>query len=194
MQTTSKGGIEMDCACRAKGIKEKVMEITAKGLAKSTGAMAVDLGVSEMEVIRNLPADMVKEVSKERFDEIIEDISQWGTLMVIVSNGSIILEIKAPFPVGTYGHGYYNLESSNTPIGGHIRADDLSAIFFVSRPYMDMETHSIQFFNKNGNAMFKLFLGWDENRQIISEQMGKFINLKNRLCQRGERQCGQNCK
>lgn len=43
-----------------------------------------------------------------------------------------------------------------------------------------VESHSIQFFNKNVNAMFKLYLGRDENRQIIQEQKDKFRNLKNR--------------
>jgi putative heme utilization carrier protein HutX len=177
----------MNCACgvknadSAKGLKKKVAEMAANNPSQATGAMAKELGVSEMEVVRNLPDDMVKEVSKERFDEIIEDVSKWGDLTVIVQNESTILEVKASFPIGTYGHGYYNLKSKDTPIGGHIKADDLSAVFFVSKPFMGLESHSVQFFNKNGNAMLKLYLGRDENRVIIPEQIERFINLKNRL-------------
>lgn len=174
----------MDCSCKAQckanEIKEKVKEMALKNPSQSTAAMAKELETSEMNVISNLPEDMVKEVSKGRFDEIIAEVSTWGTLTVIVQNESTILEVKAPFPAGTYGHGYYNLKSKETAIGGHIKSDDLEAIFFVSKPFMGLESHSIQFFNKNGNAMFKLFLGRDDNRQINQEQLEKFINLKNR--------------
>jgi putative heme utilization carrier protein HutX len=170
----------MNCACGTKRLKEKVMEMASANPSQATTAMAKELEVCEMDVIRNLPEDMAKEVSKDRFDEIIAEVSTWGVLTVIVQNESTILEVKAPFPVGTYGHGFYNLQSKDTPVGGHIRADDLSAIFFVSKPFMGLESHSIQFFNGNGNAMFKLYLGRDENRQIIQEQMEEFINLKDK--------------
>jgi len=178
----------MNCVCGAKN-KDSVKEILAKRVAemvannpsKATGAMAAELEASEMDVIRCLPETMVKEVPKERFDEIVEEVSTWGNLTVIVQNESTIMEVKAPFPKGIYGHGYYNLKSNDTPIGGHIKASELSAIFFVSKPFMGLESHSIQFFNGNGNAMFKLYLARDENRQILTEQMEKFVNLKNRL-------------
>lgn len=171
----------MNCACEAKGIKEKVMEMAQKNPSQATGAMAKELEISEMDVIRNLPEDMVKEVSKDRFDEIIAEVSTWGVLTVIVQNESTILEVKAPFPLGTYGHGFYNLQSKDTPIGGHIKIDDLDAIFFVSKPFMGLESHSIQFFNKNGSPMFKLYLGRDEQKKILIEQMEKFKSLKERL-------------
>ncbi len=100
-----------------------------KRQCQETGAMAQELGVSEKEIIRCLPGDMVKEVSKDRFDEIIAEVSGWGIVTVIVQNESTILKVKAPFPVGTYGHGYYNLKSKDSPIGGNIKVDDLSAIF-----------------------------------------------------------------
>ena len=168
--------------CWSEGsLKNKVRDIITKEPSRIPGALAEELGVSEMEVIRSLPDEMVKEVSKEKFDEIIEEISNWGNLTVIVQNESTILEVKASFPVGTYGDGYYNLKSKDTPIGGHIRTDDLSAIFIVSKPFMGMESHSIQFFNKNGNAMFKLYLGRDENRVIIPEQIKRFLALKDRI-------------
>lgn len=177
----------MNCGCSKEksksdgSLKDKIRDIIAKDPSKMTGALAGELGVSEMEVIRCLPDDMVKEISKEKFDEIIEEVSKWGNLTVIVQNESTILEIKASFPMGTYGHGYYNLKSKDTPIGGHIKADDLSAIFFVSKPFMGIESHSMQFFNENGNAMFKLYLGRDEKRVIIPEQMERFLALKSRF-------------
>ncbi|MBZ0157837.1 MAG: heme utilization cystosolic carrier protein HutX [Alphaproteobacteria bacterium] len=162
-------------------VREKVAEMAAGSPSKSTGAIAAELGVSERDVMKNLPGDMVREVSREHFDAIVDEVSTWGTMTVIVQNESTILEVKASFPKGTYGHGYFNLKSDGTPVGGHIRASELAEIFFVSRPYMGLESHSIQFFNGKGNAMFKLFLGRNEQRQIFPEQKEKFLALRDRL-------------
>ncbi len=170
----------MGCACNII-VKESVKEAIEKDPSKATGAMAKELGVSEKEVISCLSDEMVKEVPIDKFEEIIEEVSKLGQLTLIVQNESTIFQVRTLFPLGSYGHGYYNLLSKETPIGGHIKDEELSAIFLVSKPFMGIETHSIQFFNHNGNAMFKLFLGRDENRQIIPEQMEKFISLKNRF-------------
>ncbi len=159
-------------------VQDKVRHSVDKNPSKWTGELAKELEVSELEVMRCLPDEMMEEVSKDKFDAIIAEISQWGKLTVIVQNESTILEVKASFPAGTYGHGYYNLKSKDTPIGGHIKIDDLAAIFFVSKPFMKMKTYSIQFFNNNGNAMFRLYLGRDEERVIIPEQIEKFLALK----------------
>lgn len=181
----------MGCACGAKCAESakdvhetaagKVAEMVTNNPSKTTGAMAAELGVSEREVIRCLPETMAKEVAKEKFDEIVEEVSTWGALTVIVQNESTILEVKASFPKGTYGHGYYNLKPNGTPIGGHIRASELSAIFFISKPFMGRESHSIQFFDGNGRAMFKLYLGRDESKQIITDQKERFIALRERM-------------
>lgn len=160
---------------------DKVRHSVDKNPSKWTGELAKELEVSELEIMRCLAEKMCQEVSKDKFDDIIAEISQWGKLTVLVQNESTILEVKASFPVGSYGHGYYNLKSKDTPIGGHIRISELAAIFFVSKPFMKMETHSIQFFNNNGNAMFRLYLGRDEKRVIIPEQIDKFLALKEKM-------------
>ena len=124
----------MRCAYETKELKEKVLEMVSKNPSEATSAMAKELEVSEMDIIRNLPKDMVKEVSKDRFDEIIAEVSTFGTLTIIVQNESTILEVKAPFPVGKYGHGFYNLQSKDTPVGGHIKTDDLLACLLYTSP------------------------------------------------------------
>lgn len=45
----------MGCACQTKDIKEKVVEIMIKKPSKGTGALASEMGVSEMQIVRCLP-------------------------------------------------------------------------------------------------------------------------------------------
>ncbi|RKG56973.1 heme utilization cystosolic carrier protein HutX, partial [Corallococcus exercitus] len=40
-----------------------------------------------------------------------------------------------------------------------------------------MDTASILFFNKEGSAMLKIFLGRDDHRQLLSEQVNAFHAL-----------------
>ncbi|MEI6977874.1 ChuX/HutX family heme-like substrate-binding protein, partial [Escherichia coli] len=42
---------------------------------------------------------------------------------------------------------------------------------------MGMDTASILFFNKEGSAMLKIFLGRDDHRQLLSEQVSAFHAL-----------------
>ena len=50
-------------------------------------------------------------------------------------------------------------------------------IAFVERNFMRMATASIIFLNKNGEAMFKIFVGRDEKRQLKADQLDKFRSL-----------------
>jgi putative heme iron utilization protein len=43
---------------------------------------------------------------------------------------------------------------------------------------MGMDTLSIQFFNVDGEAMFKIFVGRDEKRQLKADQVERFAALE----------------
>jgi hypothetical protein len=66
-------------------------------------------------------------------------------------------------------------------VGGHIRADLLSAIYFVERPFMGMKSMSVQFFTLSGAPLFKVYLGRDEKRQLLPPQIELFTILRDRL-------------
>jgi hypothetical protein len=161
---------------------ERVSETIRGGGFMDTQALAMDMGISEMEFLRNLPPRMVAETSKDNFDDIMEEVTDWGRLTTIVRNGSVIMEISAPFPTGAYGHGYFNLHGGASPISGHIRASRMLGILFVSMPLMGMECHSIQFFDEDGAAMFKLYLGRNEKREILPDQLEKYRSLRDGIC------------
>ncbi len=122
--------------------------------------IAQEYGVSTLEVVRNLTEDHRALVGAERFSDIMEDVGTWGDILFIVHTPDIVLECKGALPPGSFARGYYNIHG-DSPIGGHIRADNCRAIAFVSRPFMGRASCSIQFFNAAGEAMFKIFVRRD---------------------------------
>ncbi len=121
-----------------------------------------------------------KVISGSNFDEIIEDISTWGKILMIKITPSFVIEIKDYMPKGTYGHGYYNFNGESS-ISGHLKASDIDKIVFVSKTHRGMLSHSISFNDKEGEHIFKVFVARDENKELLKEQVEKFEALKNRF-------------
>lgn len=133
--------------------------------------------VSTLEVVRALPDSHRTLVSADKFETILEAVAGWGPILFIVHTPDLVLECEGPLPPGTFGRGFFNLHGES-PIGGHIRVSRLKEIAFVSRPFMGRESRSIQFFNLDGDAMFKIFVRRDEARNLIAEQVEKFDALR----------------
>lgn len=133
--------------------------------------------VTTLDVVRALPDQHRTLVSGDRFETILETVTGWGPILFIVHTADLVLECEGPLPPGSFGRGYYNLHG-DSPIGGHIRASRCSEIAFVARPFMGRESRSIQFFNHDGEAMFKIFVRRDEARNLIAEQVARFDALR----------------
>jgi heme iron utilization protein len=91
-----------------------------------------------------------------------------------------VLECAGRIPPGSFARGYFNLHG-DSPIGGHIKADNCAHIVFVSRPFMGRPSCSLQFFNLAGEAMFKVFVRRDSERNLIAEQVQRFDTLRREL-------------
>jgi heme iron utilization protein len=141
--------------------------------------IARDYGVSTLEVVRNLPAEQGVIAPAEAFADIMQDITQWGEILFLIHNADIVLECTGTLPPGSFGHGYFNIHG-DSPIGGHIRAENCKAIAFVSRGAMGRTAHSVQFFNATGDAIFKIFVRRDAARTLLPEQVAKFEALRGR--------------
>jgi putative heme utilization carrier protein HutX len=63
---------------------------------------------------------------------------------------------------------------------GHIKAENCTHIALIERKFMGMDTASI-LFNQAGSAMFKIFLGQDEHRQLLADQVSAFHALSSSL-------------
>ena len=128
--------------------------------------------------IEEINENIEKIVSGSKFDEIIEDISKWGKILMIKITPSFVIEIKDFMPTGTYGHGYYNFNTKGSSISGHLKASDIEKIVFSSKIHIGMLSHSVSFNDINGENIFKVFVTRNENREIIKDQFDKFIALR----------------
>jgi hypothetical protein len=142
--------------------------------------IAREYGVSTLEVVRSLLPAQRTILEGARFAEILEDVGTWGDILFIVHTPDIVLECEGPLPPGSFARGYYNMHG-DSPIGGHIRAENCRAIAFVARPFMGRASCSIQFFNEAGEAMFKIFVRRNAARELIPEQVQKFEALRARI-------------
>ncbi len=94
---------------------------------------------------------------------------------------NIVLECKGAVPPGSSGRGYFNLHG-DSPIGGHIKAERCAAIAFVRRPFMERDSCSIQFFDTDGDAMFKIFVCRRADRTLEPAQIAMFEALAKAIC------------
>jgi hypothetical protein len=142
--------------------------------------IAADAGLSPFDVIRHLPATQHLIVDGDRFEAIMARLTTWGDVLLIVHTKDIVLEVVGAIPPGQWGRGYFNLHG-DSPIGGHFRGRNCTHIALVSRPFMGRPSRSIQFFNVDGEAMFKVFVRRDENRDLRADQLALFDALEAEL-------------
>ena len=142
--------------------------------------IAREYGVSTLEVVRNLPAAQGTLAPGDAFADIMQEITTWGEILFLIHNADIVLECTGSLPAGSFGHGYFNIHG-DSPIGGHLKAENCTHIAFVSRPFMGRPSRSLQFFNGAGEAMFKVFVRRDAERNLLPDQVQRFDALRDRL-------------
>lgn len=157
------------------------MELVRERLAaKPDGvleAIAREAGVPTQLVLNACPAPHRVFISPEKFEAIWNEMTAWGDVTFIVHTPDIVLECVGSLPAGTFGRGYYNIHG-DSPIGGHIKADNCRAIYMVDRPFHGRRSCSIQFYNASGEAMFKVFVRRDAKRELDAAQLALFEAMK----------------
>ncbi|MBE7437523.1 MAG: heme utilization cystosolic carrier protein HutX [Spirochaetales bacterium] len=144
-------------------------------------SVAGQYGLSLFATIRHLPAEMWKVVPGAEALNILADVASWGDVTTIIHTEDVIFEFKGPFPEGKSGRGYYNLIGSGTPeMSGHLSMQNCQHVVFLERPFMGRPSAAIIFFNARGAAMFKIFVGRDEARELKRDQLERFEQWKNR--------------
>jgi putative heme utilization carrier protein HutX len=135
-------------------------------------------GVSLRVVLDLLPRPAARSASGARFAEIWIDLVEWGPVTFIVHTEDGVFETKVPLPPGSEARGCFNIHG-DSPLGGHLRIARCAAIYFVDRPFFGRRSCSLQFINIDGGAMFKVFVGRDEKRDLLAEQLACFERLRN---------------
>lgn len=141
---------------------------------------AGERGVSPHEVVRALPQELRRFADGTHFVEVMSDLAQWGEVTLIIHTDDGIMEFGGVIPVGQVSRGYYNIPGT-AGFHGHLRHERCSEIAFLERPFMGRHTASILFFNREGNIMFKIFVGRDEKRELKAGQLERFRSLAVRL-------------
>jgi len=150
---------------------------TADGVLES---IASEYGVTLAQAITCLPDEMARSISGEHFAAVMEDISDWGKILLIVHTDDVVLECPGELPKGSFGHGMFNF-SGGGPFSGHLRATNCSSIAFLKRPFFGSISASVVFLNRDGGAMFKIFVGRDETRALKQDQLARFDALAAKL-------------
>jgi hypothetical protein len=142
-------------------------------------AIAAKAEVTPAEILAILPTGAATTADVSEFETIWTDMSSWGEILFIVHTDDIVLEASGSLPVGSEGHGWFNIHG-DSPIGGHIRKDNCAGITFVDRAFHGRRSCSVWFMNAKGSAMFKVFVKRDEARELVAEQLARFEALRDR--------------
>lgn len=145
-------------------------------------AIAAREGVGLCTVVACLPEGLRAFADGARAEAALIDISEWGEVTMLVHTDDLVLECRGEVPRGSFGRGYYNL-GGGSPIGGHLKLDRCADIAFVRRPFMGSDDScAVIFFNREGGAMFKIFVGRDAKRNLRVDQVARFTRLKEQMC------------
>lgn len=160
----------------------------AERLAAEPGAMleivAKDHGVTLRRAAEALPSALRRFAPGNAFIDAMTDIANWGEVTVILHADDGVMEFTGPIPPGTVAQGYYNL-NGRTGFHGHLRHERCDGIAFVERTLFGRLSASMLFFNRDGGIMFKVFVGRDDKRELLADQLAAFRKLADRLCEGG---------
>jgi putative heme utilization carrier protein HutX len=145
-------------------------------------AIAQELNVSEQDVFAAMPGNMAVAAPISHFNYIWEELSRWKNATFIAMTPGMVVEVAGQLPAGKEGHGFFNLHAPSCPLGGHILLNNLGAVYFVSRPFMGKESHSVQFLDSAGCHAFAVYVGRDELRELLPEARDSFMRMKTAFC------------
>jgi len=159
---------------------ERIKAAIQKNPRQMTLMLARELNVPEAEVIRALPESQVRELDITRWEELIRALEPFDKVHVICSNGAVTLEAFGQFANFSKTGPFFNVQ--NATLDMHIRHQQLGSAFAVEKPgHMDgVNTMSLQFFDKEGNSAFKVFLSFGGSAPS-TERRAQFEDVRDRF-------------
>ena len=110
--------------------------------------------------------------------DLMRELATWSNTTTIILHGGCVFEFKGPFPEGSVGEGFYNLDGPIPGFHGHINLKAIDHIGFQERAHRGRESYAFTFQNKDDDNIFKVFLGRDSNGELIAEQVAAFQRIK----------------
>ena len=115
-----------------------------------------------------------KRLPVDRVLSILQDLPRWGDLVTIVLHGGCVFEFKGPFPPGEVGRGFYNLKGTRPGFEGHINLKAIDHIAFQVGKHAGRMAYALNFNDKEGSNLFKVFLGRNDSGEIFPNQKYRF--------------------
>ncbi|MAL48511.1 MULTISPECIES: heme utilization cystosolic carrier protein HutX [unclassified Methylophaga] len=109
--------------------------------------------------------------------QLLEQISDWGSMTTIIIHGGSVFEFTGAFPKATVAEGFYNLKADGNGFQGHLNLQKIERISFQAKPHRGRESYAFVFEDANDEVIFKVFLGRDEQGELIASQREKFYQL-----------------
>lgn len=162
-----------------------IAELMSAKFPVTLSSIAAKLGMTELEAARRMPADIVSFVAgnaDERFDDLWAALAEWEKATLFIIHGGHVFEIAAKLSAGKRMQGYYNILQRSAVVGGHIRPEAISAVAFLTMPFMGRESLSVAFFDAEGHVSFSVYAG-RENHQIIPSVKSAFFANRETFCQ-----------
>lgn len=166
------------CDINNSDLNTKVAALFAKNPGRTPAEAAIELQVTEAEVIRAMPAEMVTLLDNVALEDVYNHLRGWGEIMLVLDVEGSIFEMVTPFPKGGYKFGYYNMSDSRTILKGHLKMDGVGTIALVSKPFHGVDTKSVQFYSPAGRPIFKVYLRRNKDRTFLAEHLEQFESLK----------------
>jgi putative heme utilization carrier protein HutX len=144
--------------------------------------------VSPLKIVENLPS--AKLVAPEAFVAVMDDIVNWGVVILALNSPDGAVEFTGPLPRGAIAHGCFYWVGEGS-IRGRLRPDRCRAIAFVERSFMGRPSASVLFFNQEGAIMLTIVLPPDGQSGPHQQQLEAFRTLAGRLSGRRSNHSGQ---
>ena len=159
---------------------EAIRESYNADRSQMTLMLAHKLRIPEVEIVQALEGDTARELDFARWEELIRAFEPLGDVTVILSNGAATIEVFGQFGKFNNAQGFLNVRTKSLDM--HIRGWELASVFAFRKPsHLDKhESLSFQFFDKRGNAAFKVFLNFGghdpapELRKTYEELIARF--------------------
>lgn len=162
----------------------KIAELMQAPYPVTLACVAKALNTDEFTAARKMPETAVRFVTgdvSQRFEELWAELADWEKVTLFIVHAGHVFEIQSKLSPGKCAQGYYNILAKGAVIGGHIRYEDIAACAFVTMPFMGRESHSVQFFAKDGSVAFSVYVG-RENHKLIESVVQAFHAAKQKFC------------
>jgi putative hemin transport protein len=159
---------------------DRIRAALAASPSQMTLQLARQLGVPEVDVIRAMPDGRSVELDLARPEELLTALADLGKVHVIVSNGCVTSETVGEFGGFSKWGEFFNIQSKTLDM--HVRHAQLGAAFAVEKPsHVDgVNTHSIQFFDRDGASAFKVFVTFG-GQKAPPERIAAFHAFRDRF-------------